>query len=86
VSTTITNPLDVIKTHIFTSTTARAAGYTPPPPAHGLLRSFHHIRNRGGLLAFMKGWSASYFRVGPQTTLLFVLNEAFRGAAGLDSI
>lgn len=52
----------------------------------GLLVSSRQILLLGGPLAFMKGWSASYFRIGPQTTIIFILTEALRNLASLEEL
>ena len=48
-------------------------------------------RNKNGERAFlptglMRGWSANYVRLGPQTVITFVALEKFRAAAGMTSL
>jgi solute carrier family 25 uncoupling protein 8/9 len=74
VTTTITNPLDVIKTRMFVGRSQTIASCT---------RDVYHTH---GLRGFMIGWNASYIRVGPQTMLIFVMAEFLRKLAGLQSL
>jgi solute carrier family 25 uncoupling protein 8/9 len=34
----------------------------------------------------MRGWSANYLRLGPQTVITFVALEQFRRLAGMDAL
>ena len=74
VTTTITNPLDVIKTRMFVG---RSQTIT------SCISDVYHTH---GLRGFMIGWNASYIRVGPQTMLIFVMAEFLRKVAGLQSL
>ncbi|KAF5843188.1 mitochondrial carrier domain-containing protein [Dunaliella salina] len=76
VTTTITNPLDVIKTRMFVG----GAKYK------GALSCAADVLKKEGLLGFMKGWSASYARLGPHTVIMFTTAESLRKYAGLKSL
>ena len=74
VTTTITNPLDVIKTRMFVD------------GSQSIRSCIADVYRTHGLRGFMIGWNASYIRVGPQTTLIFVMAEFLRKLAGLQSL
>lgn len=74
VSTTVTNPVDVIKQHQF----AR--------PKIGLIECAKQLIQNDGIGALLRGWSASYVRIGPHTVLIFVFNERLRQLAGMDAL
>lgn len=76
VTTTITNPLDVVKTRMFVS----GSKY------NGALQCAQDVFRKDGLLGFMKGWSASYARLGPHTVIMFLTAERLRKYAGLQSL
>ncbi|KAL6750152.1 mitochondrial carrier domain-containing protein [Haematococcus lacustris] len=76
VTTTITNPLDVIKTRMFVS----GGRYK------GALECASHVLKTEGPIGFMKGWSASYARLGPHTVIMFLTAERLRKYAGLQSL
>lgn len=67
-TTTVTNPIDVVKTHMFVS----RGEYT------GLLDCFKSIAKNDGFQGFMKGWTATYARLGPQTVIMFVVTEQLK--------
>eukprot|EP00041_Stephanoeca_diplocostata_P002318 m.25482 g.25482 ORF g.25482 m.25482 type:complete len:300 (+) comp13185_c0_seq1:126-1025(+) len=74
VTTTITNPLDVVKSYMMIK-------------RHGtVLQCVRQMLREEGLRVLVKGWSASYLRLGPLTVGIFVFTEHFRGVLGLDSI
>ncbi|KAI8466412.1 MAG: mitochondrial carrier domain-containing protein [Monoraphidium minutum] len=75
-STTITNPVDVIKTNMFISGSG----------AGGPLATAADVYRRAGLAGFLRGWSASYMRLGPQTLVMFMAAEKLRAAVGMDSL
>ncbi|KXZ49928.1 hypothetical protein GPECTOR_19g379 [Gonium pectorale] len=77
VTTTVTNPADVIKTNMFVSGGASKGNIT-----HTAL----DILRRDGLAGFMKGWSANYARLGPQTMITFLISEALRRELGLQGL
>ena len=72
VSTTATNPIDVVKTYMFVNRSTKVAD---------CVRS---ILQREGPRAFFKGWLASYVRLGPQTTLIFLFSERLRQLVGME--
>ncbi|KAG2482543.1 hypothetical protein HYH03_018534 [Edaphochlamys debaryana] len=76
VTTTITNPIDVIKTRMF------VGGQTYSGP----IACAAHVLKQDGLYGFMKGWSASYARLGPHTVIMFLTAERLRKATGLQSL
>ncbi|PNW81722.1 hypothetical protein CHLRE_06g257550v5 [Chlamydomonas reinhardtii] len=77
VTTTVTNPVDVVKTHMFVS----GAG-----ARKGILQTTMAILYNDGILGFMKGWTASYARLGPQTVFIFLISEGLRKALGLEGL
>jgi len=74
VTTTITNPLDVIKTRMFVG------------KSRSMVECATDVFKTRGLRGFMLGWSASYVRLGPHTMLMFVTAESLRKLAGLQSL
>lgn len=76
VTTTITNPLDVIKTRMFVG----GAKY------RNAVECAKDVMRKDGLIGFMKGWSASYARLGPHTVIMFMTAERLRKYAGLQSL
>lgn len=44
------------------------------------------IASQEGPRAFMKGWFANWARMGPQTTITFMMAEALRNAAGMQKL
>lgn len=76
VTTTITNPLDVIKTRMFVG----GKSY------NGVMSCAADVMKSDGLIGFMKGWSASYSRLGPHTVIMFLCAEHLRKYAGLQSL
>lgn len=73
VVTTATNPADCVKTVMFTS--GGGAG--------GLAACTARIWRQQGAAGFMRGWSANYARLGPQTVVTFLMAEQLRSLAGL---
>lgn len=74
-ATTAANPADVVKTRTMNCKV-------------GDLGSFGHaklIYRHEGMGAFMKGWWASYFRIGPHTIISFVIIEKVRQLIGLST-
>lgn len=76
VSTTITNPVDVIKTNMFTSGSKSG----------GPIQTARDVYQRAGMKGFLRGWSASYMRLGPQTLVMFMAAEKMRKLTGMDSL
>lgn len=77
VTTTATNPVDVIKTRYMSD-------------SKGLYRSpihcFTHTLRQEGAGAFFKGWMPSYWRLGPHTIISFLLMEKMRVLFGMRTI
>eukprot|EP00798_Chlamydomonas_sp_ICE-L_P024962 gene24962-10620_t len=76
VTTTITNPIDVIKTRMFLG--GGATG--------GIFSTAANVLSTEGPRGFMRGWSASYARLGPHTCIMFLTAEYLRKHAGLQSL
>ncbi|GLI62909.1 uncoupling protein 2 [Volvox africanus] len=74
VTTTVTNPVDVVKTKMFI-----AGGGNQRAVALEILRN-------DGARGFFKGWSANYARLGPQTVITFLISELLRQQLGLDGL
>lgn len=70
VSTTMTTPIDVAKTQIM----VRGGSFR-----------VQYLYNEGPLGLF-KGWGASYLRLGPQTTIIFLTLEVLRSYFGMGSL
>lgn len=75
-ATTIANPADVIKTRVMNDSHHIIGG----PISH-----CKHIWKANGYKGFMKGWTASYLRIGPHTVLSFVMIEKIRQLIGIGS-
>lgn len=76
VTTTLTAPVDVIKTNMFVG----GNKYSGP------IECATDILKREGPRGLLKGWTANYIRLGPQTTVIFVVMEKMRQLYGLDSL
>mmetsp|Transcript_21692 Transcript_21692/g.38771 ORF Transcript_21692/g.38771 Transcript_21692/m.38771 type:complete len:310 (-) Transcript_21692:793-1722(-) len=76
VTTTVTNPIDVIKTRMFIG--GKGSG--------GVMQTASNVLKNDGLIGFMKGWSASYARLGPHTVIMFLTAERLRSYAGLKNL
>jgi solute carrier family 25 uncoupling protein 8/9 len=103
VTTTVTNPVDMIKTQLYMSaatnsesaaTRNESAGASArqkrevkksAQPA-GAVAAARDVLKREGPRGFMRGWSANYLRLGPQTVITFVALEQFRRLAGMDAL
>lgn len=44
------------------------------------------IMKEDGPFGLLKGWSAQYMKLGPQTTVIFVVMEQLRRMSGLDAL
>lgn len=75
-STTATNPVDVVKTHMFVA----GEKFTGP------LACAAHLYSQHGAVGFMRGWWANYSRLGPQTCVTFIVAEQLRRLAGLQAL
>ncbi|KAK9829621.1 hypothetical protein WJX72_006922 [[Myrmecia] bisecta] len=76
VTTTATAPVDVVKTNMFMG----GAQYSGP------LHCAREIVRREGPRGLLRGWTANYVRLGPQTTVIFVVMEKLRSFSGLESL
>ena len=102
VTTTVTNPVDMIKTQLYMSAATNgesaatrnesAGGFRrvevtkkSAQPA-GAVAAARDVLKREGPRGFMRGWSANYLRLGPQTVITFVALEQFRRLAGMDAL
>ncbi|KAJ4261484.1 Mitochondrial dicarboxylate transporter [Fusarium torreyae] len=78
VAATVTSPIDVIKTHVMSSS-----------HNHNVLHLMREIHQTEGLMWMFKGWVPSFLRLGPQTICTFVFLEmhrkAYRKVQGLDT-
>ena len=52
----------------------------------GPLHCATEIIKREGPRGLLKGWTANYIRLGPQTTVIFVVLEKMRKFYGLDAL
>ncbi|MDB9925294.1 solute carrier family 25 protein [bacterium] len=100
VTTTVTNPVDMIKTQIYldagnvstgvkTNATAATNAGVKNRSSKNATSAFAAARNvlqKEGPLGFMRGWSANYVRLGPQTVITFVALEQFRRIAGMTAL
>ncbi|GIL56806.1 hypothetical protein Vafri_12106, partial [Volvox africanus] len=77
VTTTVTNPADVLKTRMFVTGGSEGRGITQT--ALGVIHS-------DGLRGFFKGWTANYARLGPQTVIIFLISETMRNTLGLEGL
>lgn len=64
----------------------RAGAQSGAAPNAGMWATALAIARQEGMAAFMKGWLANYARMGPQTTITFLLAEALREAAGMQRL
>ena len=76
ITTTAANPADVVKTRVMNDSEAIVGG----PSKH-----LAHIWKVNGVRGFMKGWTASYLRIGPHTVISLVLIEKVRQFTGMSS-
>jgi solute carrier family 25 (mitochondrial uncoupling protein), member 8/9 len=103
VTTTVTNPVDMIKTQLYMSAATNGeSAATRNESAGAAARRKREVKNsaqpagavaaardvlkREGPRGFMRGWSANYLRLGPQTVITFVALEQFRRLAGMDAL
>lgn len=76
ITATAANPPDVIKTRVMNDPRRTVGG----PTAH-----FLHVMRTDGISGFMRGWTASYLRIGPHTVISLVLIEKIRQGIGMAS-
>jgi len=74
VTTTVTAPLDMIKTNMY------ATG------DYGAMELIHKIVDNEGFRGLLRGWSAQYVRLGPQTVVIFLAMEKLRQFSGLSAL
>lgn len=75
VATTLSNPFDVVKAYMFMH-----------GKRTGLVSCVRMMLEREGPGALLKGWTASYVRLAPLTTLIFVTNEQLRRVFDIDAL
>jgi len=76
VTTTITSPLDVVKTNM----------YVGGQKYSNMTQCIADVYKRNGIYGFFGGWSASYIRLGPHTIIMFVSAEYLRKINGFISL
>lgn len=76
ITTTAANPADVVKTRVMNDSSRVIGG----PRQH-----VAHIWKTHGPAGFLKGWTASYLRIGPHTVISLVLIEKVRQMMGMMS-
>jgi len=74
VSTTFCAPVDLIKTRVMTEPSLRP------------LQCLKQTLRREGFFALFRGWVAAYARLGPQTTIFFVVYDHVRQSIGFRGI
>jgi len=74
VTTTVTAPLDMIKTNMYAS------------GDYGIAEMTHKIVDKEGFRGLLRGWSAAYVRLGPQTVVMFLVMEKLRQFSGLSAL
>jgi hypothetical protein len=67
-------------THPFPARRADGSRYSGP------LACARDVLAHDGLRGFLKGWLATYARLGPHTVIMFLTAEELRRAAGLQSL
>ena len=83
VTTTVTNPVDMIKTQLYMD---KGSGVKGGGGSFGALSAMRMVVERHGPMGLMRGWSANYVRLGPQTVITFIALEKFRALAGMSSL
>ena len=98
VTTTVTNPVDMIKTQLYVSdvqlpdNSKGSKGREGPVSASraraqgGAAEAARDVLRREGPRGFMRGWTANYLRLGPQTVITFVALEQLRKLVGMDAL
>ena len=76
IATTAANPADVVKTRVMND---------PHSVVGGAVGHFKRILKMDGPVGFLKGWTASYLRIGPHTVISLVLIEKVRQMIGMAS-
>ena len=80
VTTTATAPIDVVKTRMMVGAGVGWGGGGGPPSPWATAAALVRAEGPGALL---KGWTAQYVRLGPQTVITFLVLERLRAMAGL---
>merc|ERR1712194_327454 len=77
IATTVANPADVVKTRVMND---------PHAIVGGAVEHFKHVLRTDGPSGFLRGWTASYLRMGPHTVISFMAIEKVRQVIGLTSL
>ena len=80
IATTAANPCDVIKSRYMSDVGGASGRYS------SLRDCFAQTLKNEGSMGFLRGWTASYWRVGPHTVISLVLFEKAREVFGFASI
>lgn len=83
VTTTVVNPVDVVRAAMQASPRLKPAGDSCALRLPGTAAVVHNIWQQQGPGAFMKGWSAAYLRTGPQCVIVFLVLEWVRPLFGV---
>ena len=78
ITTATTNPVDVVKTRMFISGEGKKLSAKEA--------AMEVVREYGALRGAMRGFTANYIRLGPQTMVTFVVAEELRKWVGLESL
>ena len=78
ITTATTNPVDVVKTRMFISGEGKKLSAKEA--------AMEVVREYGTLRGAMRGFTANYIRLGPQTMVTFVVAEELRKWFGLESL
>ena len=76
ITTTAANPADCVKTRVMND---------PHGIVGGASAHFKDILKKDGPMGFLRGWTASYLRIGPHTVISLVMIEKVRHLIGLGS-
>ena len=76
IATTVANPADCVKTRVMND---------PHGIVGGASAHFKDILKKDGPMGFLRGWTASYLRIGPHTVISLVLIEKVRQMIGMAS-
>eukprot|EP00250_Pteridium_aquilinum_P007654 c17324_g1_i1 orf=396-1121(-) len=80
VGTTATAPVDIVKTRMMIQRETSSAMYK------NAFDCTYKIWSSEGLLGLYKGWSAMFARLGPQTTITFLVYEKLRQFVGISAL
>ena len=76
IACTVANPADCVKTRVMND---------PNGIVGGAADHFKNILKTDGPMGFMRGWTASYLRIGPHTVISLVMIEKVRQMIGIGS-